>query len=383
MELTTKTDSQEAYLFRLPVELLEVAASYAQLEDIMSLRLACKELNHQLIRAYERVRYSKLTFYLANRYSMQALEDLSKHPVLGKYMKTIQLAEGQFILWSDRLIYRKDTLPYVRPNTREEKNALGAIRKVHNRVVYEQDAHLQQAGWQQYLTRALINIKTNVPGASVNIVAMSAEDAKAFPVIGRIRTERLVGYKNCFEGEPDFESQKARTAHILRAIMDGACPLSVLHLGTTESPVIDSTLTGLKDHSEFATTLGSLTELRLYLRLDVDGSELATMLAKIPALRKLYLGSRWEKEDFENIETFFRQATLPALQDLELSTRLRDAGPVVFFLRQHQQNLKQIKFSRHNEWDEWELPVREGDATRIKFAGQRYGIKVLVAPGDF
>ncbi|KAI6911803.1 hypothetical protein KC334_g2534, partial [Hortaea werneckii] len=142
-------------------------------------------------------------------------------------------------------------------------------------------------------------------------------------------------------------------------------------------------LTGLKDHSEFATTLGSLTELRLYLRLDVDGSELATMLAKIPALRKLYLGSRWEKEDFENIETFFRQATLPALQDLELSTRLRDAGPVVFFLRQHQQNLKQIKFSRHNEWDEWELPVREGDATRIKFAGQRYGIKVLVAPGDF
>ncbi|KAI7162656.1 hypothetical protein KC349_g1838 [Hortaea werneckii] len=165
--------------------------------------------------------------------------------------------------------------------------------------------------------------------------------------------------------------------------MDGACPLSVLHLGTTESPVIDSTLTGLKDHAEFATTFGSLTELHLYLRLDVEGSELATMLAKIPALRKLYLGSRWENEDLENIETFFRQATLPALQDLELSTHLRDAGPIVFFLRQHQQNLKQIKLSRHNEWHEWELPVREGDATRIKFAGQRYGIKVLVAPRDF
>ncbi|KAI7211759.1 hypothetical protein KC333_g7499 [Hortaea werneckii] len=383
MELTTKTDSPEAYLFRLPLELLEVTASYTQLEDIMSLRLTCKEFNHQLIRAYERVRYSKLTFYLANRYSMQALEDLSKHPVLGKYIKTIQLAEGQFILWSDRLIYRKDTLPHVRPDTREDKKALGAIRKVHNRVVYEQDAHLEQAGWQQYLKRALINIKTNVPNASVNIVAMSAEDAKAFPVVGRIRTERLVGYTNCFEGKPDFESQSARTAHILRAIMDGACPLSVLHLGTTQSPVIDSTLTGLKDHSEFATTFGSLTELHLYLRLDVDGSELATMLAKIPALRKLYLGSRWEKGDFENIETFFRQATLPALQDLELSTHLRDAGPIVFFLRQHQHSLKQIKLSRHIEWFEWEFPVREGDATRIKFAGQRHGIKVLVAPGDF
>ncbi|KAI7593580.1 hypothetical protein KC316_g1653 [Hortaea werneckii] len=383
MALTTKTDSPEAYILRLPVEILEVAASYTQLEDIMSLRLACKELNHQLIRAYERDRYSKLTFYLANRYSMQALEDLSKHPVLGKYMKTIQLAEGQFILWSDRLVYRKETLPSVRPNTRDEKNALGAIRKVLNQVIYEQDAHLEQAGWQQYLTRALINIKTNVPDAPVNIVALSAEDAKAFSVVGRIRTERLVGYTNCFEGESDIASQKARTAHIVSAIMDGACSLSVLHLGTTESPVIDSTLKGLKDHSEFATTLGSLTELHLYLRLNVDGSELATMLAKISALRKLYLGSKWEKENLQNIETFFRQATLPALQDLELSTHLRDAGSIVLFLRQHHQNLKQIKLSRHNEWHPWELPVREGDATRIKFAGQRYVIKVLVALGDF
>ncbi|KAI7229399.1 hypothetical protein KC330_g7467 [Hortaea werneckii] len=241
MALTTNTDSPEAYILRLPVEILEVAASYTQLENIMSLRLACKELNHQLIRAYERDRYSKLTFYLANRYSMQALEDLSKHPVLGKHMKTIQLAEG-----------RLATVPDTRS----------------------------------------INIKTNVPDAPVNIVALSAEDAKAFSVVGRIRTERLVGYTNCSAGESDIASQKARTAHIVSAIMDGACPLSVLHLGTTESPVIDSTLKGLKDHSEFATTLGSLTELHLYLRLNVDGSELATMLAKISALRKLYLGSK-------------------------------------------------------------------------------------------
>ncbi|KAI6807935.1 hypothetical protein KC332_g8059 [Hortaea werneckii] len=333
MALTTKTDIPEAYIFRLPIELLELAASYTQLEDIMSLRLACKEFNHQLIRAYERVKYSKLTFYLANKYSMQTLEDLSKHPVLGKCIKTIQLAEGQFILWCDRLVYRKDTLPSVRPNTREEKNVFGAMRKVHNGVVYEQDAHLEQHGWQQYLARALINIKTNVPNASVNVITLSAEDAKAFPVVGRNRMERLVGYKNCFEGKSDL---KSRTDHVARAIMDGACPVSVLHLGTTESPVIDSTLTGLKHHLEFATTFGSLTELHLYFRSDVDGSELAMMLAKIPALSKLYLGSSWELQNLQAIDTFLRQATLPALQDLDLQMHFRDVGPLVYFLRQNQ-----------------------------------------------
>ncbi|KAI7266965.1 hypothetical protein KC345_g8059 [Hortaea werneckii] len=383
MALTTKTDSPEAYILRLPLELLEVAASHTQLEDIMALRLACKELNHQLTRAYERVRYSKLTFYLANKYSMQTLEDLSKHPTLGNYIKTIQLAEGQFILWSDRLIYRKDTLPHVRPNTREEKKALRAIRKVHNVVVYEQDAHLEQDAWQQYLTRALNNLKTNVPNAPVNLVALSADDAKAFPVVGRNRMERLVGYNNCFEGKSNLQSQEARTAHIARAILNGACPLSVLHLGTTEPPVIDSTLKGLKDHSEFATTFGSLTELHLYLRLDVDGSELATMLAKIPALSKLYLGSGWEVQNSQTIDTLLRQATLPALQDLDLQMHFRDVGPLVHFIRQNQQNLKQIKLSRHHGWHKWESPVSEAGATRIKFAGQRHGIKVLVASATF
>ncbi|KAI7187032.1 hypothetical protein KC363_g6258 [Hortaea werneckii] len=380
MALTTKTDIPEAYIFRLPIELLELAASYTQLEDIMSLRLACKEFNNQLIRAYERVRYSKLTFYLANKYSMQTLEDLSVHPVLGKYIKTVQLAEGQFILWSDRLVYRKYTLPSVRPNTREEKNVLGAMRKVHNGVVYEQDAHLEHHGWQQYLARALINIKTNVPNASVNIITLSAEDAKAFPVVGRNRMERLVGYKNCFEGTSDVQS---RTDNIARAIMDGACPLSVLRLGTTESPVIDSVVKSLKDHSEFTTTFGSLTDLLLYLRSDVDGSELAAMLANIPGLRKLYLGSTWQNQNLEIIETFFRQATLPALQDLDLQMCFRDVGPLVYFLRQNQQNLKQITLSRHNEWRESELAVSQSGATRLKFAGQRYGIKVLVGPEDF
>ncbi|KAI6854989.1 hypothetical protein KC343_g6902 [Hortaea werneckii] len=379
MALTTKTDSPDAYILQLPVELLEVAASHTQLEDIMSLRLACKELNHQLTRAYERVRYSKLTFYLANKYSMQTLENLSKHPTLDKYIKTIQLAEGQFILWSDRLIDRKDTLPHVRPNTREEKKALGAIRKVHNGVVYEQDAHLEQNAWQQYLTRALINIKTNVPNASVKIIALSAEDAEAHSVVGRNRMERLVGYKNCFQGTSDFESRMARSAQIVKAILDGACPISVLHLGTTVSPVIDSTLAGLKDHSEFATTFGSLTELHLYLRSDVDGSELATMLAKIPALGKLYLGSKWEVQSLQSIDTLLRQATLPALQDLDLQMHFRDVGPLVQFIRQNQQNLKQIKLSRHNGWHKWKSPVSEAGATRIKFAGQRHGIKVLVA----
>ncbi|GAB1739550.1 hypothetical protein NU219Hw_g4500t1 [Hortaea werneckii] len=383
MALTTKADSPEAYILRLPTELLEIAASHTQLEDIMSVRLTCKELNHQLVQAYERVKYSKLTFYLANKYSMQTLEDLSKHPRLGKYIKTIQLAEGQFILWSDRLIYRKETLPPVRRNNRQDFKAIGAIRKVHNGVVYEQDAHLAQAGWQQYLTRALINIKKNVPNASVNIVALSAEDAKAFSGVGRIRMERLVGYTNCFDGKPDFWRSTRPTAHITRAITDVACPLSALHLGTEQSPVIDSTLSSLKDHSEFATTFRSLTELHLYLRSDVDGSELATMLAKIPALRKLYFGSRWENRNLRYIETFLRRATLPALQDLELQTYFRDVGLLVHFLRQNQQSLKQIKLTRHNGWHEDKFPVGAGEATRIKFAGQRFGVQVFVAPEDF
>ncbi|KAI7553572.1 hypothetical protein KC331_g1139 [Hortaea werneckii] len=375
MALTTKTDSPEAYILRLPVELLEVAANCAPLEDIMSLRLVCKELNDQLKRTYEQVKYSELTFYIANKYSMQTLEHLSKHPVLGKYMKTIQLAEGQFILWSDRLVHRKDTLPFVRPNTREEKKALGAIRKAHNRLVYEQDAHLKQADWQQYLTRALINIKSRDVNASVNIIALSAEDAKGFTVVGRTRMERLAGYKDCFGGSSGWTSPR----HIVGAILNSTCPISVLHLGTAWSPVDESTFMGLAGHPEFSNTFGKLTELYLYLREEVDGIELATMLANIPALRKLHLASDWDHQNLENIDVFLTQAFFTALQDLELRIYFRDVFPVIFFLRQNAKSLKQVKLSKHTGWDS---SIRNGQAERIRMAGRREGIKVLVAPWD-
>ncbi|KAI7477751.1 hypothetical protein KC351_g8669 [Hortaea werneckii] len=375
MALTTKTDSPEAYILRLPLELLEIAANYAPLEDIMSLRLVCKELNDQLKRTYEQVKYSELTFYIANKYSMQTLEHLSKHPVLGKYMKTIQLAEGKFILWRDRRIDRKDTLPFVRPNTREGKNALGAIRRAHNRLVDEQDAHLKQDDWQQYLTRALINLKSRDGNTSVNVITLSAADAEAFTVVGRTRIERLAGYKDCFGGSLGLHSP----GHIVGAILNSTCPISVLHLGTAQSPVVESTFMGLGDHPEFSNTFGKLTELYLYLREEADGSELATILANIPALRKLHLASDWGHQNLENIDIFLTQASLPALQHLELRMYFRDAFPVVFFLRQNAQSLKQVKLSKHTGEDR---SIRNGEAERIRTAGRREGVKVMVVPWD-
>ncbi|KAI7231379.1 hypothetical protein KC343_g1439 [Hortaea werneckii] len=375
MALTTKTDSPEAYILRLPVELLEIAANYAPLEDIMSLRLLSKELNDQLKRTYEQVKYSELTFYIANTYSMQTLEHLSKHPVLGKYMKTIQLAEGHLISWRDRRIHRKDTLPPVRPSAREQKNALGAIRKAHNRLVYEQDAHLKQADWQQYLTRALINIKSRDGNTSVNVIALSAEDAKAFAVVGRTRMERLAGYKDCFDGSSCLKNP----GQIVGAILNGTCPISVLHLGTARSPVDRSSFTGLGDHPEFSNTFGKLTELYLYLGEEADGSDLATTLANIPALKKLHLASDWGHQNLENIDIFLTQASLPALQDLELRMYFRDAFPIVFFLRKNAQSLKQVTLSKHTGTDR---SIRNGEAERIRMAGRREGVKVLVAPWD-
>lgn len=113
-----KPETTISRLLRLPTELLEAVASEATTNDLLSLRLTCKEIESKVFRVLTTRCFTDRTFVMFCPWNMKVLEKISSHPRFSKSLRSIAFLpsaieypkyEEQWNVWAKTLRSDKST----------------------------------------------------------------------------------------------------------------------------------------------------------------------------------------------------------------------------------------------------------------------------------
>lgn len=77
-------------LLRLPLEIMEVIAQELPEDNLLSLRLVCRDIESKTLRIYTKVFFSEKSFWPFSKLSMEDLGSLCKHPHFSKSVEKIR-----------------------------------------------------------------------------------------------------------------------------------------------------------------------------------------------------------------------------------------------------------------------------------------------------
>ncbi|KAK3641628.1 hypothetical protein LTR56_011230 [Elasticomyces elasticus] len=153
----------------LPVELVELIAANLTRNEQATLRATCRELAAKMQRLFVVSSFTSMRFLQSDAWSMNALVDISRHPIFSKTLRTVRLAP-----WSLAQTFRdgQDRDRSYKYGSRREIEHVGdpatnemiwSKRKLH-RATYQQVREEQrqswaQSSWQAALFKALVNFK--------------------------------------------------------------------------------------------------------------------------------------------------------------------------------------------------------------------------------
>ncbi|KAK4950607.1 hypothetical protein LTR10_010600 [Elasticomyces elasticus] len=203
------TKGGEAFL-ALPVELVELIAANLTRNEQATLRATCRELAAKMQRLFASS-FRSMRFLLSDAWSMNALVDISRHPIFSKTLKSIRLAPWSLAeTWRDD--YDRDR-SYKFGNSREieqvedlaAREIIWARRKTH-RATYERVREEQRQMWVESLWQ------TTFYEAAVNF--------------GEVGARPTFDFDNelCFECEDTSECEDQSKNRREGELIDCTCP---------------------------------------------------------------------------------------------------------------------------------------------------------------
>ncbi|KAK5742085.1 hypothetical protein LTR17_003593 [Elasticomyces elasticus] len=211
-------------IIALPVELVELIAANLTRNEQATLRATCRELAAKMQRLFVASSLTSVRFLLSDAWSMDALVEISRHPIFSKTLRTVRLAP-----WSLAQTFRdsqdrdrsykygsRRAIENVEdPATKEMTWAKRELhRATYQQVREEQRQSWAQASWQAAFSKALMNFKQvgarltidldddgcfecedgSKHGRGVSTREGSLIDCTCPPACGELRIERQVGW---------------------------------------------------------------------------------------------------------------------------------------------------------------------------------------------
>lgn len=341
-------DAERSFVLRrLPPEVMEEVANHGPAQDLASLRLACREMNDKVIRAFTKECFTDMTFLVQFRRSMQVLETVSEHPIFSKSLKRVRLslqclpndetddwqrkesanAKGQYMADAVFVGRRQDQL-------NQENDIMLEQKKSYRRLLAEQD----KFKWKRSLLQSLSNLKAH-GGIALEIISTGGPRP-----CGKKAVQRLLGYKKCLEYFG--RGRHSSAIHSLRPALNSTIPLSKLKI---EIYPDDFRIIVQKERERPDSGLRSLHTLDLTLLFynkdygvigDLDG-----FLAIMPGLVDLKISMEKRRRPKLNVPGFFahilRSVSMPGLRsaNIDLPMYLRE---LIEFIKQYRETLRQV-----------------------------------------
>ncbi|KAK5742088.1 hypothetical protein LTR17_003596 [Elasticomyces elasticus] len=201
-------------LVNLPAEIIEQIAGLLPKPDLSTMRATCHVLAANSQRPYIRANFMAKRFLLADSWSMQALVDISCHPVFSKTMMSVELVPWMLLETNVREFH-----------ARRKESGLPASVCAHKqwieyeRVRAEQEQQFTSiTSWQSCLSKALKNF--NASGAKLSIafdeqdcaICWASQDTHCSTACGEIRLGHAVGWDYCFDKMSCRRGDVTRTA---------------------------------------------------------------------------------------------------------------------------------------------------------------------------
>ncbi|KAK5696211.1 hypothetical protein LTR97_008631 [Elasticomyces elasticus] len=234
-------------IIALPVELVELIAANLTRNEQAALRATCRELGAIMQRSFVASNFTSMRFLLSDAWSMNALVDISRHPIFSKSLWSIRLAPWSLAETSRDKHDRDRSYKYGSRREIEQaadlatKELIWARRRMH-RATYQQVREEQRQRWSQSLWQtnfyeALMNFKD--VGARLTIdfdddgcfecengskggKEGSLIDCTCSPACGELRIERRVGWNrpmDCVERKlGSFDGPR-----VLRSVLAAGC----------------------------------------------------------------------------------------------------------------------------------------------------------------
>ncbi|KAK5133901.1 hypothetical protein LTR08_007130 [Meristemomyces frigidus] len=282
---TTTTKSSKTSLHDLPPELMEAIAEQVSPQDLLSLRLMSRDINAKVHRTVTKVHFTDKTFLLPDEQSMQALEDISKHAVFGKSLKTVRLSDSHVVEPS----YRHQQA--VR-DTRQARRKNREMRQIHDSIFAAQRSYMA-------LLNILLNFNCPLPNLTLGGFGLN---------VGLdLFDTRLSQHRNL---TAMFGGIRKLTISI-----DGICSAY-----NANRPLLDPAAAGR------------------------HGITFSTVLNKLPNLEHLSLttGRDWTPTKNRYFTAMAATTHLPALRELELHDIRTNEEILTRLLARHTQTLKRV-----------------------------------------
>lgn len=311
----TDTIVSEAHILRLQPELMEVVATHAPPEDLLALRLTCRDIHGKVQRTFAHIHFTEKAFLLTSERSMRALEDISRHAVFGKQMEKVILV-AHTVPCGRLDEHRRASLPNGRPGgSREERIKYREGRKTHQLLLLEHGKYWDRSKWRFPLAEALVNF--NRSQSSIKLSFSDQRGAVSPSPCGKKHLQRVLGYSDCFQPVNGGGTGIPLSAFRDIALGDGGVPRSFLCLRTLEIRV--------------ATRYGNPPEAT-----DVDA--FTAFLNNASMITGLSLSN---EGGWSRLSEIHKRMRLTALEEVSLNSWV-DVDDLVGLLKRHRATLKRV-----------------------------------------
>ncbi|KAK4541102.1 hypothetical protein LTR36_008327 [Oleoguttula mirabilis] len=213
-----------ARLLELPVELVEWIAQDLSTSDLMSTRLACRELEAKVSTVFAKKCFVDRAFFVNDRTSMLVLVQIAQHPLYAKTMKRVRFNVARL------LDSKNDHARRVSVKEQGGENRSSRARNRECRQQYEQlaqDERRFRKDSQYSLLSAVLSsfvVVRNTPAIAIG--AHNLDGPTGTHGVQRLRRE--IGYRSCFA----FPSTvKKPFENLWVAMMEAEYPITNLTLG--------------------------------------------------------------------------------------------------------------------------------------------------------
>ncbi|KAK4499987.1 hypothetical protein PRZ48_008173 [Zasmidium cellare] len=285
--MTTPREQPPSRLLSLPAELLACIAENCEADDLLNLRLTCRELTAASNDAFAECWFSTRYTLLADPTSMQNLVRITEAPHFCRKMKHLRFS--LVVLQTSRTDYRQRVYEnggHPR-QTREGRIQQRALRHVYLELDNQAQTY-RTTGAQKDFHAIMKNLADSKVGPLYVSMVDSIPDYETpdLPPAHQ-RLSKQLGYEGCLTRPTLVDN--ARFCMVMKAINVAKCPIKGLALGATSYPVLLAAFTGV-------TFLASLRELGLNFGIDTyhylnrgpivfeDGDRPAELVALMDAL---------------------------------------------------------------------------------------------------
>jgi hypothetical protein len=344
-------------LLSLPVELMEAVANELPSEDLLSLRLVCKDTESKVLRIFTSRCFTEKSFLLGSSWSMEALESISQHPQFSIPMMRITLDLREIVsATTDERVQRKAQKigSGEARLDREARIKHRELRKRHQALQTQHKQFMTSSKWATMLFNSLRNFAARNLGGIALKVSSVDEHLGAAPC-GLARLQRTLGYKHCIRNSYAMSRYCKRIA---RCILETGCPLEELSMPERASVAIEAFTAASSPHADL--TIFSISSIcKLYLSLDVfqrytdaGSNGLRSMLTTSPKLRFLKLSITRGHDGTNNhfYSKVMSNIYMPSLEQADLIIGFPSRHEVIDFIHAHRKTLQLLTLSAYQDW---------------------------------